>query len=78
MKRFISVGKQIYPDFGENKVSEFVSEAQCLASDISLATGIPCNVRVVDNSTITNGYDWSDVVVIVANTNGRFFDTLGA
>ena len=73
MKRFIAVGKQSYPDFLGNKVSEFVSEAEALAADISLATGIYCSVRVVDNSIHSHGYDWSDSVDVVAHTSGRFF-----
>ena len=73
MKRFILIGKQTYPDFGENKVSFFLSEAEALAADISLATGINCGVRVVDNSVHSHGYDWSESVEVVANTSGRFF-----
>ena len=73
MKRFIFVGNQSYPDFGENKVSEFVLEAEALADDISPATGIYCSVRVVDNSIHSHGYDWSDSVDVVAHTGGRFF-----
>ena len=73
MERIILVGKQTYPDFGENKLSEFIKEAECLASDISLSTGINCDVRVVDNSIHTHGYDRSEQVDVVAHTAGRFF-----
>ena len=73
MERFILVGKQSYPDFGENKLSEFITEAECLASDISLSTGIYCGVRVVDNSIHSHGHDWSESVEVVAKTNSRFF-----
>lgn len=73
MKRFILIGKQTYPDLGENKVSFLLSEAEALAADIRLATGINCGVRVVDNSVYSHGYDWSESVEVVANTSGRFF-----
>ena len=73
MNRFIFVGKQTYPDFCENKLSEFITEAECLASDISLSTGIYCGVRVVDNSIHSHGHDWSESVVVVAETSGRFY-----
>ena len=73
MERFIFVGKQTYPDFGENKLSEFITEAECLASDISLSTGIYCSVRVVDNQIHSHGHDWSESVEVVAKTNSRFF-----
>ena len=73
MERIILVGKQNYPDFGENKLSEFITEAECLASDISLSTGINCGVRVVDNSIHSHGHDWSEQVEVVAKTNSRFF-----
>lgn len=74
MKRFILVGKQSYPDFGENKISEYVEEAKELASNISMATGINCGVRVVDNSIHSNGHDWSEQVEVVASTKGRFYN----
>ena len=73
MKRFILVGKQSYPDFGENKISEYFEEAKELAYNISLATGINCSVRVVDNSIHSHGHDWSESVEVVAKTNSRFF-----
>ena len=73
MKRFIFVGGQSYPDFGVNKVSEFVLEAEALADDISLATGIYGSVRAVGNSIHSHGYDRSDSVDVVAHTGGRFF-----
>ena len=73
MKRFIFVGKQSYPDFNENKISEYIEEAKELASNISMATGINCGVRVVDNSIHSHGHDWSESVVVVAKTNSRFF-----
>ena len=73
MKRFILVGKQSYPDFGENKISEYFEEAKELAYNISLATGINCAVRVVDNSIHSHGHDWSESVEVVAKTNSRFF-----
>ena len=65
MKRFIFVGNQSYPDFGVNKVSEFVLEAEALADDIGLATGIYCSVRMVGNSIHSHGYDRSDSVDVV-------------
>ena len=74
MERFIFVGKQSYPDFGENKLSEFITEAECLASDISLSTGIYCGVRVVDNSIHSHGHEWSEQVDVVASTKGRFYN----
>ena len=74
MKRFILVGKQSYPDFNENKISEYVEEAKELASNISMSTGINCSVQVIDNSIHSHGYDWSEQVDVVASTKGRFFD----
>ena len=74
MKRFILVGKQCYSDFSENKISEYVEEAKELASNISMSTGINCSVQVIDNSIPSHGYDWSEDVVVVALTKGRFFN----
>lgn len=74
MKRFILVGQQSYPDFGENKMSEYVEEAKELASNISMSTGINCSVQVIDNSIHSHGYDWSEDVVVVASTKGRFYN----
>ena len=75
MKRFIlvgKVGKPCCPDCGD-RLDEYIHDAEGYAASISLATGINCSVRVVDNSIHTHGYDWSEQVEVVAHTAGRFF-----